>query len=141
MGNTSNRSDKKGSLSPINWRVKGNNWTFDLMAPPDSDPMEIFTQCIEQLWGGIEQWKFTGSHQGVLTIEGEEPVLGVVLMLENSNMKSYQEHLVIATSVVLANAGLYNDSTRLEKSWERLPIESRIQELLGILEENDENQE
>jgi hypothetical protein len=126
---------------PIDWKIKGPNWTYELSAPANCDPMEIFTQCMEQIWADIESWKLDyiqGQSPGVLkTTDSRYPKLSVLLVLENSQMTSKEEHLVVSTPLALANAGLHNEAARLERKWSLIPEEERLRTILGILGEND----
>jgi hypothetical protein len=129
----------------INWKVRGPNWTYELCAPEDSDPMEIFTHCLEQVWGDKEGWKLSTNadfDDGSLHLEGEgnnEPSLSILLVLENSKMSSKDENLVVSTPLVLANAGLHNEASRLEKKWDLTSEGVRLKTIINILEGNNPN--
>jgi hypothetical protein len=122
----------------IDWKIKGPNWSFDIKAPADCDPMEIFTQCLEQVWADIESWKLDyiqGQSPGILeTTDNDYPRLSVLLVLENSLMRSKEEHLVVSTPLVLANAGLHMEAARLERKWSLIPEEERLKTILTILD-------
>lgn len=123
----------------IDWKINGPNWTFELRASSTSDPMELFTQCLEQIWAEIDSWKIDRPQEqssGVLTTtDNQYPSLSVLLTLENSKMSSKQDHLVVSTSLALANAGLHSEASRLERKWNLIPEEERLKTLLHILEE------
>lgn len=123
----------------IDWKVKGPNWTFEVKAPADCDPMEIFTQCLENVWADIDSWKLDyikGQSPSLLhTTDNDYPKLSVLLVLENSKMVSRNEHLVVSTPLALANAGLHAEAARLERRWNLIPEEERIKTILNLLEE------
>lgn len=125
----------------IKWKIRGPNWVFRFEASEDSDPMDLFTYCLEHIWGEVEDWKLSSSHTNppinasLKTKNQEEPKLSVLLVLENSNMSTKEEHLVVSTPLVLANAGMYNEATRLEKSWDLTPEEMRVKTIIAILEQ------
>lgn len=134
------KANQKEENNLINWEIRGPNWVFGLKAPADCDPIEIFTQCVETVWADIESWKLDyieGQSTGLLkNTDGKSPRISVILVLSNSLMTTKEEHLVVSTPMVLANAGLHNEAARLEKRWNLISEEERLRTMLNILEEN-----
>ncbi len=89
----------------VTWCVEGSNWTWRREIGEDVAADEVATQAVEDIarWGGG-----TGPLFGTLEIRGEDiPKAGLIMMVSNSRMKSSEEHLVVLSSSIMANAGLH----------------------------------
>lgn len=100
----------------ITWRVEGANWTWTGDFPSSVSPEEVATRVIETmskpaLWD--EAFK-----EGFMVKVGQNPQVGMIMILSNSLMKSQDEHLVILSETIVANAGLHDKANMLKESRE-----------------------
>ena len=86
----------------VTWTIEGVNWQKSIKASINSNPTEIATQCVENLINSLE--------------DDEDVDFGAILILHHNKMKSEDEHLVLYTPHVLANAGYYTDAEELGKA-------------------------
>jgi hypothetical protein len=82
--------------------------------PSDMAPEEVATRVVETLVRP-SQWdeKF---RQGLRLRDSRNPHVGMIMMISNSAMKSQDEHLVVLSSAIMANAGLHDKAKILEES-------------------------
>lgn len=103
----------KKSARQISWEIRGHRWTYSLQASELADPVELVTRVLEEV-GGIKEgsWESDGGD----LFSGEEGIsLGLLIVATHANMKNSDEHILIPVSMLLANAGFHQESTRLEK--------------------------
>lgn len=101
----------KGSKE-IEWRVEGSNWSWRGNFPSSTPPEEVATRVIEAL-SRPSGW--TEEFISQLTIsDGRNPHVGMIMMISNSKMKSPEEHLVVMSSSIMANAGLHIKASQLK---------------------------
>lgn len=102
------------SLNNINveWKVEAATWTQLLTDSIDCPPIEIATKIIEN----------TSKFRKAFNTTDDDYVLGlgIILMVSHNHMKSPDEIFVCHTPTVLANAGLHNESQRLQNMIDRL---------------------
>ena len=124
----------------ITWTVHGINWTYRVLGDQNTCPLEITTRAIELIWANdtadaTELWKKLDSETESLTIKDEfEPGLGIIVIVKNSEMKSQEEHLVVSSPVVLANAGLHSEASRIQQEWDKVAEEEKLASLLKYLQ-------
>jgi hypothetical protein len=96
------------------WKVEGANWSWTGDLPSTVSPMEVATRVVERLsnpslWGD-------GFADGLMVKVGQNPQLGMIMVLSNSEMKSFEEQLVILSEAVVANAGLHDKARQLREA-------------------------
>lgn len=82
----------------IKWTLIAHNWEHSFVAEESSDPIEITTTCIENIYN----------------LYGPDINFGIILELKNSKMKSASEHIIMLSSTILANAGFYSTASQLD---------------------------
>lgn len=98
-GNMTRVNDK------VTWCVEGSNWTWRKEMGGNCEADEVATQAVEDIarWG-----RGDGPLLGELEIRGEDmPKVGLIMMVSTSAMRSVEEHLVVLSSSVMANAGMH----------------------------------
>lgn len=103
--------DMASSEQTTTWTVEGSNWTWsgDLAGTMPAD--EVATRAVEE----VSCWaKGDGVLRGDLKIRGTDmPKVGAIMMVSNLNMGSIDEHLVVLSAAVMANAGMHRAATLL----------------------------
>jgi len=132
---------KKGKtkMKKITWTVYGINWTYKALGNLDTCPIELATRAVELIWNkdDSEMWKEIDTETEALFLkEDSEPGLGIIVIVENSEMTCAEENLVVSAPVVLANAGLYSEAARIQKEWDKVAEEDKIASLLKYLQSN-----
>lgn len=125
----------------ITWTVHGINWDYQVLGNQDTCPLEISTRAVELIWNSddSELWKGLDSEREHLNVKEEvEPGLGIVVIVKNSEMQSQEDHLVVSSPIVLANAGLHSEAARIQKEWDKVTEEDKLASLLRYLQ-NDKN--
>jgi hypothetical protein len=124
-------------IKEIIWTVHGINWTYKVVGDLNTCPVEIATRGVEFIWkkDNSELWKDMDPSCETLELAPEtEPGLGIIVVIENSEMTCTEEHLVVSSPVILANAGLYSESARIQKEWDKVAEEDKIASLLKYLQ-------
>lgn len=96
----------------VKWTVEGANWQQSIASDIDSPPIEIATKIIENAFLLKKAFNATDNN----FVLG----LGIILMVSHDAMKSTDEIFVCHTPTVLANAGLYKESTLLQSMIDKL---------------------
>ena len=86
-------------MQEVTWTVYGIDWLEQINLDISSQPVEVATRCVEQ---------------AMLSIGDNELDFGIFLELEHSKMKSENEHLIVLSSAVLANAGYHEEAKSIE---------------------------
>jgi hypothetical protein len=120
------------------WQVSGGNWTFQRRAGANICPIELATLGVESVARSVaegENWKNDLGSTGcsLETDDDEYPWVGFVLLVENNAMQNSDEHIVVRSSVVLANAGHHSEARRLEEAWAMLSEPEQLNLLLRDL--------
>jgi len=96
----------------VKWTVEGANWQQSLNSDINSPPIEVATRIIENAFTLKKVFNATDNN----FVLG----LGIILMVSHDKMKSTDEIFVCHTPTVLANAGLYKESTLLQNMIDKL---------------------
>jgi hypothetical protein len=83
------------------WTIEGCDWQEHLVAPIDSNPIEIATRALESILDN--------------NMYDNELSLGMIIMITHDKMKSIDETFVCYMPTILANAGYYTESDNLQK--------------------------
>jgi hypothetical protein len=120
------------------WTVHGINWRYKLLGSETNCPIEVATRAVELLWSSdpTDLWKQLKETEELDVATDEDPSLGIIVMVENSLMHNKEEHLIVSTPIILANAGLHGEASRIQKEWERVSEEEKIASLLTYLGED-----
>lgn len=107
--NICNMKDTEGR---VDWRVEGSNWIWRVSLGKEVEADEVATRAVED----ISRWvRGDGPILGMLEIRGDEaPKVGLIMMVSTSEMKSMDEHLVVLSSSVMANAGMHRAANSLK---------------------------
>lgn len=90
----------------VTWLVEGANWTWSMPMDEDTPAEEIATRAIEDI---ARQVRGEEPVLGLLAARGAEPPkVGVIMMVSNEKMQSIDEHLVVLSSGVMADAGMHH---------------------------------
>jgi hypothetical protein len=103
----------------ITWTVWGAGWHYSLLSSRDEDPVEIATTVLESVC------KRSRSEVG----------LGVLLKVTNSQQWGDGDEMMIPTSLVLANAGLYRESGEIDMIWAKMSEVEQLGHLVRVLGE------
>jgi hypothetical protein len=104
----------------ITWTVWGAGWCYSLLAPSDEDPVEVATDALESIF-----------------VEGTGEVgLGVLLRVTNARVRDTGDETMIPTSLALANAGLYAESSEIDKIWSKMTELEQLGHLVLVLGKN-----
>lgn len=120
----------------LDWIVRGPAWVFLARRRADFCPVELATTAIESLWSDDdgEAWKSGREEDGQLIIDDDaKRSVSIALIVENSAMASRDEHIIIPSCLVLANAGFHAEADRLASEWEKAGEEARLASLLFLL--------
>lgn len=97
----------------ISWEIRGSRWTYSLEAEASADPMELATTVLEEMFGVAMK---LGTGSGMLTNEDEDEVeFGIFVVVVNENTIDPEDHILIPTTTILANAGYHEECAKLEK--------------------------
>ena len=97
----------------VAWEIRGSRWTYSLVAEANADPVELATSVLEEIFGGDRE---TETSSGVFTNDDAgELELGIFLIVVNENTSDPEDHILIPTTTILANAGYYKECAKLEK--------------------------
>jgi len=93
------------------WLVRGTNWTYQVASDPEDLICTLEEQAEEAATKAVEIFKgaVKPNSNFKMDVEGQEPLLGVVLevfLLGAPNDHSY----IVYTFIALANGGAYKDS-------------------------------
>lgn len=90
----------------VTWKVEGVNWSVKIKSSININPVEIATKAIEKL-------SSKNNFQDFLNI-------GIFLFVSHSKMKSENETFLFYSPIVFANAGLYNQASKLNSALKKL---------------------
>jgi len=91
-------------VEQVQWTVLGANWEHSLAAPNNTPALEIATRALEAVW--------------VQEKDHQVSTVGLILSVRHNLMKSKDEHIMVLSSLALANAGFHEESATLERIWE-----------------------
>lgn len=100
----------------ITWKVEGSNWMWTGDFPSTVPPEEVATRVIETM-SKPSLWD-DAFRNGLMVKVGQNPLVGMIIVLSNTEMRSQDEHLVILSETVVANAGLHAKAEILKKARE-----------------------
>lgn len=100
----------------LTWKVEGANWVWTGDLPSSISPEEVATRVIEKMVRP-ELWD-DEFRDGFLVKVGQNPKVGMIMILSHSDMKSQDEHLVVLSETVVANAGLHEKAAILKQARE-----------------------
>jgi len=100
----------------ITWKVEGANWIWTGELPSSTSPEEVATRVIETM-SKPETWD-DGFRNGLMVKVGQSPSVGMIMVVSNSSMKSLDEHLIILSETIVANAGLHDKASILKQARE-----------------------
>lgn len=98
----------------IVWKVEGSNWSWTGPYPASTPPEEVATRVVETL-AKPDAWD-ESFREGLVVSGGENPKVGMIMMISNSGMKSESEHLIVLSSTIMANAGLHDKARVLDEA-------------------------
>jgi hypothetical protein len=88
----------------VTWKVEGaGGWSKSIQEDISIPPIEIATKVIE-----------------LVNEQGLDCELGLILMVTHDQMKSVDQTYICHVPTVLANAGLYEESARLQNAIDNL---------------------
>jgi hypothetical protein len=100
----------------LDWTVEGSNWSWTGEFPHDTPPEEVATQVVEML---VRPNKWDDSFRDGLRLkDSRNPHVGMIMVVSHSAMKSQDEHLVVLSATIMANAGLHEKAKILEDASE-----------------------
>jgi hypothetical protein len=100
----------------LDWTVEGSNWSWTGEFPSDTPPEEVATRVVETL---VRPSKWDESFRSGLKIkDSRNPHVGMIMVVSNSAMKSQDEHLVVLSATIMANAGLHEKAKILKDASE-----------------------
>lgn len=100
----------------LTWKVEGANWVWTGDLPSSISPEEVATRVIEKMVR-TDLWD-DEFRDGLLVKVGQNPKVGMIMILSHSGMKSQDEHLVVLSETVVANAGLHEKAALLKQARE-----------------------
>jgi hypothetical protein len=127
-------------MKKVLWTVHGINWNYKTVGTVETCPIELATRAVELIWKRDESelWKDVDSSTESLNIKEDcEPGLGIIIVIDHSDMTCTEDNLVVSSPVVLANAGLYSESARIQKEWDKVAEEDKVASLLKYLQNNE----
>lgn len=83
----------------VTWTVEGVNWSQQLRGSVDASPSEIATKGLEKTIDNLA--------------EDGELEFGAIIRVYHDKMTSEDEHIIIFTPSILANAGMYDEAESL----------------------------
>ena len=109
------KTQNKATKEPeVVWTTKGANWECKFKAPISTCAMEVATKAVEEVWNNSgEEWKQSDG-VNIRIKNGGTPTIGAIMVIKHSRMKSRDEHLMVYSSMVLANAGFHEAAAKLE---------------------------